>query len=179
MSARGDTEKSGGDAIGNAIRFLLVRVDDRLLHGQVVYGWGARLEPWIYRVIDDRAARDEWEAEAFREASGGLPVAVHGVDEFGAKWRSLPDAAHTFVLMRDLATLERLWEQGFRPQGEINLGGIRGGPGSLEILPYLQLQARDREILAALIARGCPLYAQEIPDSPRHAAPVLAELLGG
>ena len=40
---------------------LLYRVDERLIHGQGVVGWGTRLHPNRIVVVDDELALSEWE----------------------------------------------------------------------------------------------------------------------
>ena len=51
----------------------LVRLDDRLIHGQVVVGWGRALKAEQILLIDDRVAADEWEQEIYRM---GLPPEI-------------------------------------------------------------------------------------------------------
>ena len=41
--------------------WLLHRVDDRLIHGQVVIAWGGRMRPRRIWVVDDASAADAWE----------------------------------------------------------------------------------------------------------------------
>ena len=41
----------------------LFRLDDRLIHGQVVIGWGIKLNPDQYVIIDDDI--EEWESELY------------------------------------------------------------------------------------------------------------------
>ena len=161
------------------MHFLLVRVDDRLLHGQVVYGWAAELAPRGYMLVDDRAASDPWEAEAYQAAvAGEVPVEIRGLAAFACSWRETHDAEGTIVLLRDLVSLRWLFDRGFRPAGEINIGGVRGGPGSRELLPFLLLSEADQEILADLLRGGCPLYAQELPGAARHGGEALRAMLG-
>jgi PTS system mannose-specific IIB component/fructoselysine and glucoselysine-specific PTS system IIB component len=40
---------------------VLFRVDERLIHGQVVVGWGAELHPDRIIVVDDEIAHSQWE----------------------------------------------------------------------------------------------------------------------
>ena len=40
--------------------WVLHRVDDRLIHGQVVIAWGHRLHPRRIWVVDDASAGNEW-----------------------------------------------------------------------------------------------------------------------
>ncbi len=49
---------------------LLYRIDERLIHGQVVMGWGPQLDVEHYVVVDDELAASEWEQDLYRL---GLP----------------------------------------------------------------------------------------------------------
>ena len=50
----------------------LVRVDDRLIHGQVVVGWGQVINPDLFVIVDDEVAQHEWEQDIYRL---GVPAA--------------------------------------------------------------------------------------------------------
>ncbi len=60
----------------------LYRIDDRLIHGQVVVGWGRPLDIRFIVLVDDEVAASEWEQELYRM---GVPpemdVFFHGVDD--------------------------------------------------------------------------------------------------
>ena len=49
---------------------VLYRIDERLIHGQVVMGWGPQLGVGHYVVVDDELATSEWEQDLYRL---GLP----------------------------------------------------------------------------------------------------------
>ncbi len=44
----------------------LFRIDDRLIHGQVVVGWGQPLDVTFIVLVDDDVAGSEWEQELYR-----------------------------------------------------------------------------------------------------------------
>ena len=44
---------------------VLYRIDERLIHGQVVIGWGTQLHPDSYLVVDDALAASDWEQELY------------------------------------------------------------------------------------------------------------------
>ena len=155
------------------MKFLLVRVDDRLLHGQVVYGWGGPLRPRRYLIVDDRAASDPWEREAYTGSAVGAPVEVSELDRFAREWRATTEAAATIVLLRGLADLDRLWAAGFRPEGSVNLGGIHAREGTRPHLAFIHLTVEEERILGGLLAAGCDLHAQELPGSPRYGVETL------
>ncbi len=157
---------------------VLLRVDERLIHGQVVVGWGARLHPDRIVVVDDDLATSEWEQDLYRI---GVPAAVEAgfVDveqahHLLAQWDAEPQ--RTILLIRDVKTLQRLAERSGLAGIEVNLGGIHHAPGRERLLPYLHLSAEEREILRDLAARGAAISARDVPSS----RPVdLKELLDG
>jgi mannose/fructose/N-acetylgalactosamine-specific phosphotransferase system component IIB len=52
---------------------VLCRVDERLIHGQVVVGWGTNLHVRRIVVADDELADSAWEQELYR---AGVPDEV-------------------------------------------------------------------------------------------------------
>ena len=44
----------------------LYRIDDRLIHGQVVVGWGQPLSLRFIVLVDDEVASSDWEQELYR-----------------------------------------------------------------------------------------------------------------
>jgi mannose/fructose/N-acetylgalactosamine-specific phosphotransferase system component IIB len=156
------------------LTFLLVRVDDRLLHGQVVFGWGEPLRPRRYLIADDRVAGDAWEQEAFRAAApAGVAVAALDLRGLAGTWKTIEDPGGTIVLIRGLEDLARLRRDGFRPDGEINLGGRHAAAGGFELLDFLHLTRDEARALRELLDAGVRLYAQQVPGSPRHEAEAL------
>ncbi len=146
---------------------LLCRVDDRLIHGQVVVGWGARLGLDYIAVVDDGLSNSGWEQDLFR---AGLPAKVEaGFARVADAAQRFPEwqagESRCFVLTRDLATMRRLAESGLLDGLEINLGGLHHAPGRRRVLPYLFLSDEDREELRRLRRTGVPVNAQDVPTA--------------
>jgi mannose/fructose/N-acetylgalactosamine-specific phosphotransferase system component IIB len=147
----------------------LFRVDERLIHGQVVVGWGGHLRPGKYVVVDSMLAESQWEQELY---SLGVPAGVDAeyFDPEVARGL-LPDwmesDVRTVVLTRDLATMLVLASDGLLDGEEVNLGGLHARKGRDEVLPYLFLDQNDREALEALAAEGVTITAQNLPGAPK------------
>ncbi len=169
------TERPGTDG---RRRYLLFRVDDRLLHGQVVLGWGSPLGARAFLLADDRLAADPGAALLYEAmAPEGSVVRIASLDAVGreAGSESAPlDPARTILVVRSLHSAARLIQAGV--SGPLNLGGIHLRPGAREVLPYLFLTPEDVTILRTLAAGGDEVYAQDLPRNPRHP---LATLLSG
>jgi mannose/fructose/N-acetylgalactosamine-specific phosphotransferase system component IIB len=143
--------------------WLLQRVDDRLIHGQVVVAWGQRLRPQRIWVVDDAAAANAWERDLLGTAAPEAEVRVVTVAEMAAAWAEESAApGGAFLLVRDLATAQALVEAG-APIGRFNLGGLHYAPGKSKVNEYIYLDSGDRARARALIARGVVLEVQDVP----------------
>ena len=149
---------------------VLFRVDERLIHGQVVVGWGGPLHVERIVVVDDDIAASPWEQELY---CLGVPpeieasfVDVPEARGMLASWRG--DPRRTVVLVRDLATVARIAADGVLRGEEVNLGGIHHTVGRDRVLPYLFLSPDERSALRTLAdGEGVHLFARDLPGSRR------------
>ena len=149
--------------------WVLQRVDDRLIHGQVVVAWGGQLHPRRIWVVDDAAAASPWEKELLGSAAPGIEVRVIPVAEAIQRYASETDAeGGAFLLLRDLETAVRLVEAGAKIH-TLNLGGIHYRAGRTKVNDYVYLDDADRDRARLLIARGVFLEVQDIPATRPQA----------
>lgn len=155
---------------------VLFRVDERLIHGQVVVGWAAKLRPDRIIVVDDALAASTWEQELY---TLGLPDELQAYFETVAaarvrlpSWRSEP--ARSMVLTRDIGTMGRLADGGLLRGEEINIGGVHHALGRKSVLPYVFLSEAEASQLKALAELGVLVSARDLPGSRKVA---LADLL--
>ena len=156
---------------------VLFRVDERLIHGQVVVGWGTSLHPQLIVVVDDELAQSAWEQELYcLGLPAGLQARFAGVDEARAElagWQAAP--TRVLVLTRDVRTMRRLIEGASANGTEVNIGGIHFAPGRRAVLPYVYLSDDERDEMVRLAESGVAISARDLPST----RPVdLAQLLG-
>jgi PTS system mannose-specific IIB component/fructoselysine and glucoselysine-specific PTS system IIB component len=157
--------------------WVLHRIDDRLIHGQVLVAWGARLDPARIWLADDEVARSDWERQVYEDAAPGIVVRVVSVGEAAAAWAAeaaAPGAA--FLLVRDLGTALRLVEAG-AGMTSWNVGGLHYAPGKTKLNEYVYLDDGDRTAARALLARGVALEAQDVPATRPQSLSALAPTL--
>ncbi len=148
---------------------VLFRVDERLIHGQVVVGWGRRLHPHRIVVVSDSLSREPVEQDIYRT---GLPASIEAVfwnlDEAIKGLPAVLDSDETIiVLTEDLETMLRLAGGGI-PITDVNIGGLYAGEGRTRLLPYVWLSSDDEQRVRELEALGVRVVAQDLPT----AAPV-------
>lgn len=142
------------------------RVDDRLVHGQVVIGWGKALNIGFIALVDDGVAGADWERDLYRM---GVPAEIElifsGVAEAARRlpvWRK--DPRNGLVLTADVATMALLC-QNAPPVERVHLGGVHHKPGRTPRLPYVYLTDEEFRVLEALQAAGTIVTAQDLPTS--------------
>jgi mannose/fructose/N-acetylgalactosamine-specific phosphotransferase system component IIB len=149
--------------------WLNQRVDDRLIHGQVVVAWGAALRPSRLYVVDDQAAASSWERDLLLSAAPDTEVLVLTVAEAAAAWDAERNArGGAMLVLRDLRTARALVESGAEVPG-FTLGGLHYAPGKAKIAEYLYLDEADREDARALLRRGVKLEVQDVPATRPQA----------
>jgi D-glucosaminate PTS system EIIB component len=158
------------------LSLALVRVDDRLIHGQVLLGWGPALEPARYVVVDDGLAADPFERVLLEASASGTPVEVLAIDLAAPRLAALALAPEsTVVLVRALPEAARLAAAlarvGAAPVA-INLGGLHYAPGKTRVHDAVYLDHADRAALAALAALGVRIVVQDVPATRPFDAPL-------
>jgi len=146
---------------------LLNRVDDRLIHGQVVMGWGRPLGIELIILVDDRVAASPWEQQLYRmavppEIELRFATIAEAVASLAA-WQAAP--RRSLLLTGDIATMAALHAADGSAIGAINLGGVHHRPGRRQRLPYLYLADDELTSLRALEAAGARITAQDVPSA--------------
>jgi len=146
--------------------FPIVRVDDRLLHGQVIVGWGQALNLSPVLLVSDRVARDEALAQTFRqlvpeEQQGDVITLVDAVE----KW-TRGDFKKTRALLVVEAPVDalKLVRLGV-PMKLLTIGGLHYREDRDEILPYVYLSDWDRTTLQELRNLGVKIQCQDLPGT--------------
>lgn len=156
---------------------VFTRIDDRLIHGQVVEGWIPFLDINEVVVISDESAKNDMTRTLMRMS---LPDEV-GLEIFGAEdgaqyLASAKDkngGSRTLVLAPGPAEVVALVNRGFQPVS-VNVGGMHYSIGKTQIGRAIFLDGRDIESLKALAASGIKLEGRGVPTD--EEADVLALL---
>jgi mannose/fructose/N-acetylgalactosamine-specific phosphotransferase system component IIB len=142
----------------------LLRVDDRLIHGQVVEGWVPFLKVDLVIVVSDAAAEDEVQTALMKMALPAevgllvLPVAEAAAALCSAKLAS----RKALVLVPGPAEALSLVEKGVAVD-RINVGGLHYTVGKVQLGRALFLDEKDRLALRALAAKGVRLEGRALP----------------
>lgn len=143
----------------------LLRIDDRLIHGQVVEGWLPHLKAEHVVVM---SAGDEV-ARALMMMAMPPTVTLEVIAEPKAVVAALSkgpaQSKKTLVLVPGPEEALALIEAGL-PVAKVNVGGLHYTAGKVQLGKALFLDAGDREALAGLAARGVSLEGRALPGDP-------------
>jgi PTS system mannose-specific IIB component/fructoselysine and glucoselysine-specific PTS system IIB component len=161
------------------VTLTLHRIDDRLIHGQVVVGWGQPLDIRFIVLVDDQVAASEWEQELYRM---GVPpdMEVYFLSVSNAITelpRFRADARQGILLTGDIDTMRRLVDAGGITN--INLGGIHHRTGRTQRLRYVFLNNDEEAALREIATLGVSVSAQDVPGArPIPLDDILAGVAG-
>jgi mannose/fructose/N-acetylgalactosamine-specific phosphotransferase system component IIB len=161
------------------VTLALHRIDDRLIHGQVVVGWGQPLDVRFIVLVDDQVAASEWEQELYRM---GVPpdMEVYFLSVSSAITelpRFRADARQGILLTGDIDTMRRLVDAG--GISNVNLGGIHHRTGRTQRLRYVFLNNDEEAALREIATLGVSVSAQDVPGArPIPLDDILAGVAG-
>jgi mannose/fructose/N-acetylgalactosamine-specific phosphotransferase system component IIB len=145
------------------VSWVLHRIDDRLIHGQVVVTWSQHLSPARVWVVDSACAGNAWERDLLSACAPDLDVRVADLDEAVAAYAGEAEApGRAFLLVRSLQAALGLVERG-ATIASFNVGGLHYASGKDKINEYVYLDEDDRRAARALLERGVGLIVQDVP----------------
>lgn len=139
------------------------RIDDRLIHGQVVTAWRQHLGYKAICVVDDTMAGDPYLSDALRLAVPlGITVSIYTVRE-AVKVLKEPPNVETLLLLRSPGTALALVEAGVSLSA-INVGNVAARSGSRRVLKSISLTAAQANVLDMLAENDIDISFQVTPD---------------
>jgi len=153
----------------------LLRVDDRLVHGQVVEGWLPSLKADLILVASDSAAADPISSALMKMAMPpAVGLLVLGVAAAAEALASPQMAARrALVLVPGPAEALALLKKGVAVD-RVNVGGLHFTIGKVQLGRALFLDEKDKDALRDIAKRGVRLEGRPLPSDPEEdLAPML------
>jgi mannose/fructose/N-acetylgalactosamine-specific phosphotransferase system component IIB len=143
----------------------LLRIDDRLIHAQVVIGWGRVVHPDRIVVADDQVAVNDWEKSLYMNAvSPDIKVSILSLGDTVEQVRGgVFDSEEIILLVRGPQSVLSLIDLGLAVD-EVNVGGLHYREGKEKLLDHVYVSTEERSALRELVKRGVTLEARALPD---------------
>lgn len=148
------------------MQVTVMRIDDRLIHGQIVTRWIDYAEAKRILVVDDKATADPMQQMLLKLAvPSGVKLEILTKADGLKRINEDQTKENVLLLMRNPAEANRFLEMGFAID-RINVGNIsnsKSETGRKKMLDYIYLEKQDVEAMQALIDKGVALDVRAIP----------------
>ncbi len=148
----------------------LIRIDDRLIHGQVIAVWCKQRRFTRIVIVDDGVAADAFMQEVLHLAAPpNLQVNVFSVED-GVKAlnEDTPDRGTTMVLLKSPQAAKRLYDGGLK-YNALNVGGIGSTPGRKNVFKNIAVSENEVIILKYLMDEGVEITLLTVPGEKSKA----------
>jgi fructose PTS system EIIB component len=144
---------------------IFTRIDDRLIHGQVVEGWVNFLKATAILVADDRVAANALQRSIMEiSAPQGLDVFIGTVEDVCGRLRTPASVNERAILLFSTpADVLRAIKLGLDCRA-LNIGGMHYVPGKRKLIDVLAVDDKDLEALKEIAARGIKVEIQAVPN---------------
>lgn len=145
--------------------FSLIRVDNRLVHGQIIEAWLPFLRATGIIVVNDNVAASLFRESVIRMAvPRDVEVLIYGVDEFGRSDVSHQNEyARTIVLFSGVNDVVRAWASGFRLK-ILNIGNLYSDNWGLKCSSSVCLTDEDIAHIRFLLDSGVTVELRSVPS---------------
>lgn len=140
----------------------MVRVDYRLVHGQIVAKW-IKFRP-VDRLIlvDDALLKDDFMADIYRMSAGGKEVDIVGHDGIQDAIARKADSA--MLIFKDVEGAYQAFKAGIELP-ELNVGAVQSANGRKTAIQGVALSPEEYAELVEIRDGGVNVYLQPIPES--------------
>lgn len=157
---------------------ILYRIDERLIHGQVMVGWGSSLGLDRIVLANDEVASNPWERELYLACvPPEIKATIHSIDEaINLIFQDGFKKEKTILLVNSPFDILRMVERGVQIDW-VNVGGLHYKQGRKKVLPYLYLSTEEISAFKKLFLLGVRCECRDVPLAEKKDLSVLLEKL--
>lgn len=142
-----------------------MRVDERLIHGQILLKWMEETGCKEALFVDDEIAEDMVMKKILEMSfPSGYMCSILGIESF-VELVERAGEEPCFVVVKKLATLYELFKRGVKLPA-VNLGNIPYGKGKIKLTQGMYIKPEEKAYLSE-ISRETELFYQQVPDSEK------------
>lgn len=159
---------------------LLVRVDDRLIHGQIVETWIPYLNINQIVVADDEVFQDPFKKKIITMSTPPqvevlIKTVADAVDYLKSDFLHPKEAFRTMMLLSSIQAADQVAKLGL-PFNRLNLGNVHYQSGKIQISASISLDRQDVFLLEDIRQRGISIFVQPVPRvAPQDIFPLISK----
>lgn len=149
-------------------KIKLIRIDSRLIHGQVITKWLKVASANRIIIIDDELSQDPFMADIYvMAAPQGIAVEIYSVEQAVQLWEdSELGEGELLVLFKGVESCYSAYKKGF-PIKNLQIGGLASAPGRTTVFRAVSFDEQDVKQLKELQKGGTKISLQIIPEEPK------------
>ena len=143
----------------------LIRIDSRLIHGQVITKWLKISKANRVLIVDDELAKDDFLSSIYTAAAPrNVVVTILSIeDTLNNMKENQLGKGELLLLTKDVETLFRLFEHDF-PITQIQIGGIPSSSDRRTILRAVSLNGGEVKQLTEMNDSGIEITVHTVPE---------------
>jgi D-glucosaminate PTS system EIIB component len=146
------------------MNIILVRVDDRFIHGQILESWIPFLKAQSVIVVNDTLACDHFQKTIMSMAiPDRIALRIVPLDDAPGLVRDKElDEKRTLVIVSSIKDAYTLYSKGFTFT-KLNIGNNKGGDSSKQVSYSVWVDKEDLALLKSLMDKGVDVSLQSVP----------------
>jgi len=148
------------------MKIAMIRIDERLIHGQVTMGWARSSSANLILAVNDLVAKDEFQKKVMMMAAPvGATVEIYSIDDVMERFEhnTWPNAT-ILLLLRNPVDMVRLVEKGIKVS-KVNVGGVRSPGATIKLTKEVSATPEELAAWKKLDEAGIRIEVQWTPGS--------------
>lgn len=143
----------------------LLRVDHRLLHGQVAFSWSQELGVNCILIANDEVPTNDLRKTTMKLAKPqGTKLVIKNIkDSIKSLQSGVTDKYRLFIVVESVKDAFAL-ASAFSEIKHINLGGTKPADGTKQISKAINVTDEDEKLLDTLVENGCEVEIRQVPN---------------
>ncbi|WP_027825109.1 PTS sugar transporter subunit IIB [Lactobacillus psittaci] len=167
-----------GTVLGDGhIKYVLARIDSRLLHGQVATGWSKAMNPDRIIVVSDNVAKDDLRKNMIREAAPtGIKAHIVPIKKMAEVDKDPRfGATKALLLFENPEDALQAIEDGVQID-TLNVGSMSYAVGKVNANSVLSMNQKDVDTFKKLKEKGIKFDVRKVPsDNPENMDAILSK----
>lgn len=148
---------------------VVARIDDRLLHGQVVTSWMRATSPQVVVVADEKLSDDPVQVKILKAAApSDVRVYVMPPEKLAEKLKAgILDSYRTMLIFAGMEAPLKLLEAGIKLDS-VNLGGMRFQEGRRQLSRAVSMTEEEISMARKITAMGVELEHRQLYEDNKQ-----------
>lgn len=142
-----------------------VRIDDRLIHGQVCGFWIPHFSVEKIVIVDDKICNDDMRKTALKfGCPGNVKLSILSAEVAADKLkRNLDKGSRVMILCEGPAPIRKMVELGYS-MSKVTVGNMSNKPGTQHVKGTVYVSKQDNEDFKYLSEQGVTILTQMVPN---------------